>query len=851
MGFLCQCCVSVCSSFSRLLSHYRKYHETEVGFRLICGLEGKCTKEFSCTRSWMNHIRRKHDSFHSMHVKRKGSKTENTADGSQITIETNDDEHPVPPPETPNSTPEQPTNFMYNDSDTEEMEETQNDFEEQIAKCLLNLQDKHKITQEGCSIIAKEISNIVAKNNDEFQQKCKADFESKNLHTEEIGSVIESNKMEQTNGIGEICHRISKPYQLKKYADENLPFLHSKSIFLGNDDDSDDEHSNTEISAIEYVPINKSLINLLKHEDVLADISIDKRSTDGAIRSFVDSENFRENPFYQQNPNALRLELYHDDFGAANPLGPYSKKWKVSAVYFILGNLSRKHRSRLDNIQLVSLCLHTSTVSEYGLQEMFKPAIDDLKILETQGIQFEFEGRSYHFLGTMSLLTGDNLGCHGAGCFYECFSTPEQVCRFCLTGRFDYQGIFNDRTFTYRTKEAHDVHVARVQRDPKYLRAYGVKGPSKLNELQHYHIIWGMPSCIAHDLFEGIVPETIILVLKRLVGRKLFTYKYFNEKLKTFEYADVDKPNKPLPLLIVQGQPKLKGTQSQMWCLLRLLPLVIGHKLEHLQPRLDEWELILSLQDMVEAVCSRVFYPEDIQLLQDKIETFLVNLHKCFPSNTKPKQHYLTHYPKQVLKTGPIVDYMTLRLEGKHSVFKSTFQQAKCKKNVLKTLAEKHQLRQALRNDKEHILSDELNPIGRKSIQLSELTSHQRLLLGEVFRGTVPDVFSKVKRIHIDHIQYSVEDILVKNYNDSLDSFEFAEISEIFDIEGDIYFLCKIMFSDYNRHYHSYELEDTGRKQVLMIRNLLDIFPLGKYELKDKAPMVVFKHSISIPAHSE
>lgn len=159
---------------------------------------------------------------------------------------------------------------------------------------------------------------------------------------------------------------------------------------LANADDND--------SFIYYVPILDTLKTLLSHEDVLADVMDDKRSTDGYIRDYQDSDHFKNHELFKQHPTALRVELYYDDFTVTNAIGKSTRNYKISAVYFKLGNLSLKYKSNSDFIQLVSLCIHRLVVKPYGIDSMLSPLINDIKILETNGIQVNFDGNQHHFL---------------------------------------------------------------------------------------------------------------------------------------------------------------------------------------------------------------------------------------------------------------------------------------------------------------------------------------------------------------------------------------------------------------------------------------------------------------------
>ena len=57
--------------------------------------------------------------------------------------------------------------------------------------------------------------------------------------------------------------------------------------------------------------------------------------------------------------------LYRDEFFWANPLGNKVKKRKISALYFVLGNLPRKKRPMFSSITLAILC-KTIFIEKYG-----------------------------------------------------------------------------------------------------------------------------------------------------------------------------------------------------------------------------------------------------------------------------------------------------------------------------------------------------------------------------------------------------------------------------------------------------------------------------------------------------
>lgn len=77
---------------------------------------------------------------------------------------------------------------------------------------------------------------------------------------------------------------------------------------------------------------------------------------------------------------------------------------------------------------------HTEDVKKYGFETILQPLIDDIKILESDGIDLPFSSEKVY--GTICQITGDNLGMHGIMGFTESFS-GRHFCRLCLIEKED------------------------------------------------------------------------------------------------------------------------------------------------------------------------------------------------------------------------------------------------------------------------------------------------------------------------------------------------------------------------------------------------------------------------------
>lgn len=66
---------------------------------------------------------------------------------------------------------------------------------------------------------------------------------------------------------------------------------------------------------------------------------------------------------------------------------------------------------------------------------------------------------------------------------------------------------------------------------------------------------------------------------------------------------------------------------------------------------------------------------------------------KLFGNTLKTKHHNMLHYPRLMLRVGPLVNLWCMRFEAKHKESKIESHIITSRKNLLLTLALKHQLK--------------------------------------------------------------------------------------------------------------------------------------------------------------
>lgn len=187
--------------------------------------------------------------------------------------------------------------------------------------------------------------------------------------------------------------------------------------------------------------------------------------------------------------------------------------------------------------------MSTGIFLNYGQDKEFARLIADLKNLED----------------SLIAVCGDNLGFHCIGGFTENFSSSKKFFRYCLIDRETFAIsplVFGPTNYKSVQQLISDNFVID-----------GIKFESSLNSLKSFQVCSGLPPCLEHDLFEGVVANDLTLYIEYLVkAEKHFTYGQINRAVSQTKHLGNDSHNPPCE--IKESAKKLSGSAVQNWCLL-------------------------------------------------------------------------------------------------------------------------------------------------------------------------------------------------------------------------------------------------------------------------------------------
>ena len=162
------------------------------------------------------------------------------------------------------------------------------------------------------------------------------------------------------------------------------------------------------------------------------------------------------------------------------------------------------------NIHLVVL-YHTQDLQKYSFDVVLEQLINVLKILECQSLSLPFSDEPLY--GTVSHITGDNLGMHTVLGFNESFSS-RHFCHHCLIEKNDCQTVFSedDPKVILRGKDVCKMHCQSLRENSQLKTLCGLKKNSTLNSLKYFHVCNNYSFDIMRDLLEGVAQYEVILL---------------------------------------------------------------------------------------------------------------------------------------------------------------------------------------------------------------------------------------------------------------------------------------------------------------------------------------------------
>lgn len=782
--YKCHICKSLHDAPSALIQHLKFFHALYPGkkFVLVCGQEG-CSLQFKSFTGFRKHLASCH---------------------STVNISTNNDGDM--------ETPRQSSFEQSSQDNTSGMDQ------DVINQPLKSHMSKDQAKAMCASVIAKLQGSGVANNvvlsvvesMEEYVNEIHA-----NLKDQVLNAVPAENP--SRSSVEEVFSNTFNPFsdlntnsKWAKYFSEKWGVVEPVEIHLGVRYDS----KRNKISGVYeqvpvndnfiYIPLLKTLEFIFKNEEVCCNVN--KSAALGNLyQDFCDGKYYRHHPLYSKSKNALQIQVYYDDFETSNPLGSKQGIHKLGCLYFTLRNLPPHLNSSLMNIHLISL-FHSQDAKKYGIDKVLAPFVDDVKVLEKDGMKVSFAEEPLH--GTVAQVTGDNLGLNSILGYVESFAA-NYYCRMCLIDKASAQTVFseNDPRVVLRTKLTNEEHYSCLVENPRESSCFGIKRNSILSSLSYFSVSDNFVFDIMHDILEGVAQYEIKLLFKYL-NQNFICNENILQRVYAFNYGFMDKKNRPTRINMVCAGSGIGLNASQTLCLIRNIPLIFGDVV----PEGDRhWHLLLLLLHIVNIVFSPCITEGMTVFLKHLVEEHHRLFTDLYPENNLiPKHHFMIHYPECIRQIGPLVHVWSMRYEAKHKFFKSSIKNFK---NITKSLAKKHQIAVAYHWESLSAKGIESGPVKSKILTDVEYGD----LISEHFEVNIKSDINVTTWVKHNGIEFHTGLVVCTDFVNEMPVFN--RIVSIL-LKDEVYFLVSEMETTFVEHLHAFRVVDNTHVSVVTSHDL-------------------------------
>ena len=602
---------------------------------------------------------------------------------------------------------------------------------------LNRLSNFHFVPQSTIKIIAEEYIKSYSKSNKSKEKVLRKSLgQIPGISEADIKKVLDD--VHSDDQFLEAQSKLDTDYKMKQFLKEK--FIHVSPIEIVLNPKA--VKNKTESKAvIHYVPIIDAFKNLIQDPSFIDVMECNVQNSDTeTLKDVKDGHLYRNNPFFKNNPSAYTMMIYSDAIELVNPLGAGRTKHKVIQIFFSLCEIPKHLRSKIDRIQLVAV-FKEKLIKKFGFEKIYKQLVKDLKVLEL-GVKVTHPVERIVKCGVL-IHPADNLEAHCVGGYSQSFSSRD-ICRFCHIQHEDLADNIHDYDSKVHAKwnaeeydkaaqivenmkgyddddseeemviglnvdgsdvdsedgiESGDDSTADEDDEDENVELFGIKHRCPLNSLEAFHSTSAFPPDLLHDVFEGVVSQDLLGIIRVLSRKGWFSIDEYNSGMNSLAFKSHESSDRPQLVPLNNKAKKLIGKACSIWVHMRYFPLIIRRfVVAEDDPVL---KLGLKLHEMTERITASEFKEYEIDALEDIIINFLderKHIYNEYPGlmgTPKPKTHFLTHYPMSVFLYGPPMSYWTARYESRHRIAKNTANSAKNFINISKTISTRQQMRQS------------------------------------------------------------------------------------------------------------------------------------------------------------
>ena len=777
----CPKCSRRVFTVTKLIQHIGLIHAHEPNFQISCGIND-CCSSFKIFESFRRHIYRKH--FHS-------NSDKNCAEEDLDVTESIDED-------ADSGREDLNENLSPAAKPVPSIEELLKDFKNNLFNFIIKCREKNLLPISVQKEIVEDVNFLFCFFKENYDAFLTFHLEKNGFNISEIPEL--ARVLHSDDFFRGATGAIQSPYCITEHCKNALQMTEPIDYKLLDD-------KGKVIGSCSYVPVHKVLKRYFSNDDIKDFVFPNHTPQTDFLSDYCDGNIFAEHSFFRDHPNALRLHFYEDEFEVVNPLGAKRNKHKLCGFYYTIGNLDKKYTSLQQHIHL-ALLVRYSFVKKCSWDIILKPLLDDLKRLASHGFTVTVDQKEHTIFAGLATLSCDNLSAHMLGGFKMSFNSG-RICRYCMATHKDIKQMFREEDFLLRTLDIHRQHLQRVELCPDDKATYGVNGPSPFTDLDYFDTTTAFPPDVMHDVLEGVIPLVLKLVIGKAHTEKHITIREINDELKRLCIGQNDKNNRPVQLSERLHVVGITGSASQKWCLFRLLPFVLAHRVPL---NCEYWKVFLLCREIAEIVMAPKVNKNTLLLLNGLVEDFLTKMKNVFGDVITPKCHYLIHYARLMEMYGPLRLLWCMRFESKHQYFKKIAFTSRNFINISTTLSKRHQFRQCwefssgkMFADFEHVPGKSIEtplvslPAG---LQKALTTDHQ------FCQRDFTKPMQRVSQVTVNSVKYAVHDAFIIGLLHAERVPLFLKIKYIMNFDTEWVLCGKLLYPlQFKHHFFAYSVK--------------------------------------------
>lgn len=351
-------------SFVKLFRHVGTFHRSDPSFQVTCNLSSSCGISYKSYAAYKAHVYRYHfDLLQTAPIDSTGS---SSFEDNEIFIPSTDDVNDHDTEEESNEEDRIFADFASShDNENIEGATTLADIKRIYVRFLIQLREEFLLPKTIISVIS---SNIVCllESLDSLLQQQRFPFTPEattTMASERTKHVIESDVI--TTTVRDMSRTIEattrSEHEFVHLCRRIMKYETPNEIILSDPGDRPE--------CGYFVPVSRTLSLLFHHPQILPLVSRNLKCQRKCAANDDDLMfSLREGNFGMRiDDESLLIQLYIDDIGLTNPIGPRKDRHKMTMVYFLLEDMPDKHRSQVQSINLLAICPRDSL----KVREMF------------------------------------------------------------------------------------------------------------------------------------------------------------------------------------------------------------------------------------------------------------------------------------------------------------------------------------------------------------------------------------------------------------------------------------------------------------------------------------------------